>query len=105
VPVIKIYDDINEINFNDLPNKFVIKYNHGSGMNIIFNNKNDLNITRIVQKINKWKNMNYGFITTEFQYIYVKRRIFVEQFLTIEKIDYKIYCFNGKPEFILVKKN
>ena len=54
--------------------------------------------------MNEWKNLNYGLYTTEFQYIYINKKIFVEKYLTKKIVDYKIYCFNGKPEFILVKK-
>jgi len=104
VPLLKIYDNPYEINFEDLPNKFVIKYNHGSGMNIICENKNEINIEKITKILKKWKNINYGLRTTEFQYIYIKRRILIEEFLTSPLVDYKIYCFNGKPEFILAKK-
>lgn len=104
VPIIKIYKDTDEINLNELPDKFVMKCNHGSGMNIICNNKTKLNLTKIKKKLNDWKNINYGLFTTEFQYLYVKRQIYVETFLCLDLIDYKIYCFNGEPEFIMTKK-
>ena len=73
-------------------------------MNIICEDKTKLNISETVKKLNLWKKVNYGLLTTEFQYLYVKRRIFIEQFLNKNLIDYKIYCFNGKPKFILAKK-
>ena len=66
VPILKINDNISEINFNGLPNKFFMKYNHGSGMNIICQNKKDLNFSRVIKKLNEWKNLNYGLYTTEF---------------------------------------
>ena len=105
VPILNIYDSVDEIKFNDLPNNFVLKCNHGSGMNIICTDKKELNITHVKKQLNTWKNMNYGLRTTEFQYLYVKRRIFQEQFLSSNIIDYKIYCFHGEPKFILTKKN
>ena len=104
VPILKIYNNIENINFNDLPKKFVMKYNHGSGMNIICDDKTKLDIEEAKKKLSKWKKINYGLLTTEFQYMYVKKRILVEKFLKKKIIDYKIYCFNGKPEFILTKK-
>lgn len=104
VPILKVYDNEKDINFNELPDKFVIKLNHGSGMNIICDDKSKLNYHRVLEKLNIWKNINYGFLGAEFQYIYVKRQIFVEKFLSKDLCDYKIFCFNGEPKFIQVKK-
>ena len=103
VPIIKIYDNIEDINFKDLPNKFVMKYNHGSGMNIICQDKKKFDLHKAKKKLYKWKNINYGLFTTEFQYMYVKRKIYIEKFLQKSVIDYKVYCFNGNPKFILAK--
>ena len=104
VPLLKTYDDANEIKYEELPDKFVMKYNHGSGMNIICEDKNKLNIEYAYKKLNEWKNFNYGLWSTEFQYIYVKRRILVEKFLDKNLINYKVFCFNGEPKFILARK-
>ena len=104
VPILKIYNDVNEVNFNDLPNKFVLKLNHGSGFNIICENKTELNIPKTLEKLNYYKNKNYGLSSAEFQYIYVKRKIFAEKYLSKNIIDYKIFCFNGEPQFIQVRK-
>ena len=43
--IIKIYDNIEQININELPNKFVLKTNHGSGFNFIVNNKSEFNFS------------------------------------------------------------
>ena len=83
VPIIKIYDDINDINFNELPDKFVMKFNHGSKMNIICNDKWKLNISEVNIKLKRWKNINFGLLYKEFQYLYIKRRLFVKEFLGI----------------------
>ena len=104
VPILKIYDNINKINFEDLPNQFVLKLNHGSGMNIICKNKSKLNISETLKILEKWKNFNYGLNRTEFQYLYVKRKIFAEKYLSDNLINYKIFCINGHPKFIRVSK-
>ncbi len=65
VPIIKIYDNIEDINFKDLPNKFVMKYNHGSGMNIICEDKKKFDINLAKKKLYKWKNINYGLYTNK----------------------------------------
>ena len=104
VPILKIYNNIEDINFNDLPDKFVLKLNHGYSMNIICKDKLKLNVNDTLKKLNKWKNFNYGLFTKEFQYLYVKRKIFAEQFLSENIIDYKILCFNGEPKIIQTRK-
>ena len=104
VPILKTYDKAEDINFEELPEKFVLKLNHGSGMNIICTKKSKLNFNKTIKSLNNWKNNNYGLWKSEFQYIYVKRKIFVEQFLSNNPIDYKIFCFNGDPKFIRVRK-
>ena len=104
VPIIKIYNHSDEINFNELPEKFVLKCNHGSGMNIICNNKSILNITETLNTLNKWMNTNYGLQKFEYQYIKIKKKIFAEKYLCDNIKDYKIYCFNGQPKFIRVQQ-
>ncbi len=104
VPILKIYNSSNEIDLNELPDKFVLKCNHGSAMNILCNNKSKLNIKEAKKKLDKWMKINYALIGFEFQYLYVKKKIFAERYLIDDIQDYKIYCFNGKPKFIRVQK-
>lgn len=105
VPIIKVYNNTDEINLEDLPNKFVIKCNHGSVMNILCNNKSNFNLEDAKLKLNKWKNSNYGLTHSEFQYINIDRKIFSEVYLQDNIEDYKIYCFHGNPKFIRVQKH
>ena len=102
--LLKVNDSLDSINFTELLNKFVLKLNHGYGMNIICNNKSKLNINKTKENLIKWKNMNYGLINAEFQYLYVERKIFAEKFLSDNSIDYKNFCFNGETKFIRITK-
>ena len=104
VPIIKIYNHINKIKLKDLPNKFVLKLNHGSEMNIICNNKSDLNMSKVEKLLREWKHQNYGLRNAEFQYMFVQKKIYAEQYLGNNLIDYKIFCFNGIPKFIRIRK-
>ena len=90
VPIIKIYNDSEDINLNELPEKFVLKCNHGSGMNILCNNKSNFDINMAKIKLNRWKNINYGLIHSEFQYININSKIFAEIFLKENIEDYKV---------------
>ena len=103
VPIIKIYKDVDEIKLDELPEKFVLKCNHGSGMNIICNNKTNFNITKAKTKLKRWLKINYGLATKEYQYINVKKKVFSETFLENNLTDYKFYCFNGNPKLIKVQ--
>ena len=74
-------------------------------MNIIVNDKSNLDINAAKRKLDSWKNTNYGLQEGESQYINIERQIFAEQFLKDDIEDYKIYCFHGEPKFIRVQKH
>lgn len=103
VPILKIYNKTSEINLDDLPDKFILKCNHGSGMNIVCSDKKKFNLTKATEKLNKWMNINYGLKFFEYQYINIKKKIFAEKYLDDNIIDYKFNCYNGEPKFIRTK--
>ena len=102
IPILKIYNNVEEININELPEQFVLKCNHGSSMNIFCKDKKNFDINSAKKKLYNWMNSNYGFKGKEFQYYFVKRRIFASPYLG-KLIDYKTFCFNGKPKFIAAR--
>ena len=102
-PIIKIYNDIDEINLEELPDKFVLKCNHGSQMNIFCYDKFKFDLPKAKLELKKWMDINYGLLGFEYQYLNVKRRIFAEPLLDKEIINYKFSCFNGEPKLIRVK--
>lgn len=104
-PILKIYNDIDEINLDELPEKFVLKCNHGSGMNIFCEDKSKFNISKVKKKLKEWMNINYGLLRFEYQYLNVNRQVFAEKLLDKEIINYKFSCFNGEPKLIRVKGN
>ena len=98
------WDSFDQINFDLLPNQFVIKTNHGAGYNIIVKDKSKLNIKNARKKINKWMKTDYCFKSGfEFQYLNIKRKIIAEEYLENNKnelYDYKVFCFDGKVDTI-----
>ena len=104
VPIINIYNESKEINLDELPDKFVLKCNHGCAMNILCNNKKKFNLDEAKYNLNQWMNINYGLITNEFQYLNINRKIFAEVYLKDNIEDYKVYCFHGIPKFIRLQK-
>ena len=101
--ILKIYNNIEEINLKELPDKFVIKCNHGSGMNILCEDKYKFDLPNAKLKLKKWLDINYGIHTFEYQYLNVKKKIFAETFLDKDIINYKFSCFSGEPKLIRVK--
>ena len=79
VPILKKYNNVEEINLEELPDKFVLKCNHGSGFNIIYNNKSNFNFNESKKLLSEWMNINYGLLNFEYQYINIIRQIFAEK--------------------------
>ena len=59
-PIIKVYENVDEINLDELPEKFLLKGNHGSGMNLICKDKLNFDLNMAKNKLKKWKKINYG---------------------------------------------
>ncbi len=95
-----------EIPFEKLPNKFVIKVTHGSTFNIICKDKNKLNIEQTIKKLNKWLKAKFIPCYGEWFYGVEKPRIIIEKYIESEDDnqlkDYKVFCFNGKPQYIRI---
>ena len=106
IPTLGIYDKFEDINFDKLPEQFVIKCTHDSGGLVICKNKNELNLKKTKKKINKFLKRNYYYQCREWVYKNIKPRILIEKYMTdkttTELKDYKIYCFNGKAKIIVV---
>ena len=102
-PILKIYDNVDEINLEELPDKFVLKCNHGCGMNIFCEDKSNFDLPKAKLQLKNWMDINYGIVGFEYQYLNIKRKIIAEQFLEKEIINYKFSCFNGEPKLVRVK--
>ncbi len=104
--LIAVYEKVEDIRWNELPNKFAIKCTHGCGYNILTKNKNQLDREDVCCKLNIWLKQKFGKRCLELHYDKIKPRIIVEEYIEnsvgLLPIDYKIYCFNGKPHLVLV---
>ncbi len=100
IPTLGIYSSFNEIDFNKLPNQFVIKCTHDSGGVVICKDKTKLDINSAREKINKNLKNNFFYVGREWPYKDVKPRIIIEEYIDDHKNedlnDYKFMCFNGK---------
>lgn len=99
-----VYTSFADIDFDELPMKFVIKARHGCQMNLICTEKTKLNMDEACQTVNKWMFDGFNRSNIEPHYSKIPKGIIVEKYLeNADAIkDYKIHCLNGHPEFILV---
>lgn len=103
-----IYEKFEDIDFDLLPNQFVLKVSHGSGWNIVCKNKSDILWKGWSNVVASWLKQNLYVYGREWVYKDMKPRILCEKFLEIEKgelFDYKFFCLNGRVEFIQVTDN
>ena len=106
VPLLGVWDRFEDINFEKLPNKFVLKTTHGSGGVVICSDKNKFNMERAKSNLNKSLNENYFYVGREWPYKNVQPRIICEEFIETENSnlpdDYKFFCFNGRVDNIMI---
>ena len=106
IPLISVYNTVDEIDWCRLPNQFVLKCTHGSTCNIICSDKSKLNINDAKKRLEKWMNKNWFWYGREWPYKEVTPKIICESFLSEREnqslTDYKFYCFNGKPLYCQV---
>ena len=106
IPTLGLYKSFEEIDFEKLPNEFVIKCTHDSGSTIVCKDKNKFDISEAKKKINKSLKSNYYYLGREWPYKNVIPQILIEKYIFDDKIeelrDYKIFCFNGKVKFFKI---
>lgn len=105
IPTLGLYEKTEDIDFEALPNQFVLKCTHDSGGIVICKDKSKLNRKAVVRKLSHGLKVNYFIHNREWPYKNVKPRIIAEKYMTNagEEIDdYKIHCFNGIPRVILL---
>lgn len=100
IPLLGVWDNFDDIDFDLLPNQFVLKCNHGSGMNIIVRDKNSFDKENAREKINAWLNCDFGTLLYELHYNNIKKKIIAEKFMSENNLpdinNYKFWCYNGK---------
>lgn len=101
-------NDAKKVNFDILPNKFVIKANHGSGWNFIVKDKSSINQQNIIDKCNSWLKQKYSINSNGYETHYdnIQPLVLFEKYLygisEIPFLDYKFFCFRGIVKFIAV---
>lgn len=104
--IYEVYNSVDEVKWDKLPNKFALKCTHGCGANIICYDKSKLDVRESITKLNKWMKDDYSLEYAEIHYRDIKPRIICEKYLETDlgvfPVDYKIFCFNGIPKITMV---
>lgn len=111
IPLLGVWNTWEEVDFKCLPESFVLKCNHGSGMNILVKEKAKLDMEDARRKICEWMQFDFAFLYQDFQMQYygIDRKILAEKYMQTpgkaDLTDYKFHCFDGKPTFCQVIAN
>lgn len=106
IPTLGIWERFDDIDFDALPNRFVLKTTHGGGGGgvVICKDKSTFNLTAAKHILERSLKQDIYKKLREWPYKDVPRRIIAEQLLEVKSkedlIDYKVFCFNGKPKYI-----
>ena len=109
VPIFGVYNNVDEIDWNLLPQRFVLKCSHGSGCNIICTDKSNLDVKNAKTKLTAWMNHSWFWFGREWAYKNITPRIICERFIESSQgetpNDYKFLCFNGEPRLMQLHMN
>lgn len=104
IPALGVWDKFDDIDFNSLPNQFVLKCTHDSGGLMICRDKSSFDLTAAKKRINKCLKHNYYWHSREWAYKDVKPKIIAEEYMIDGEneclTDYKFFCFGGEPKFM-----
>jgi hypothetical protein len=104
--LINAWDCVDDIDWESLPDKYVIKCNHGSGYNLICDDKKSFDIDNAKKKLRQWIKEDYWKLYAEVNYKYIKKKIICEKYIDTHDgllpSDYKVYCFNGSAKLVLL---
>ena len=100
IPTIGVWDKFDDIDFDSLPEKFVLKCNHNSGGYVVCDDKAKLDKDGAKKFLEKNLKQNFYYHGRELPYKNIEPKIIAEKFLDAELIDYKFFCFNGEVKLL-----
>ena len=106
IPLLGVYDHFDEIDFDKLPDRFMLKTNHGASWNIPVLDKSKFDKADAREKVERWLKLNYCYLMggLDRQYERIRPRIIIEKYIANkggDLYDYKFFCFDGEPKIIL----
>ena len=106
IPTLGVWEKFEEINFDSLPEQFVLKTTHDSGSVVMVKSKREMDVRKVRAVIERSLKHSYFYEHREYPYKYVKPRILAEQYMVDESgkelKDYKFFCFDGEPKMFFI---
>lgn len=104
--LIAVYNRVDEIDWDSLPQRFAVKWNFGCGYNLICTDKSRLDIAAAEKQLGKWGREPFWAYYSELQYRSIRKKIIVEEYIGGEDgtlpEDYKFYCFHGQAYCVML---
>ena len=106
VPLLGKWEHAEDIDWEQLPDSFVLKCNHGCAYNILCPDKNKLNKEITIKQLNVWLKEDFGNYNVEHHYSRIQPHVIIcEEYLGASITDYKFFCMNGEPKYIYVSND
>lgn len=110
IPTLGVWNSVDEIDWDSLPNQFVLKCTHDSGGLVICRDKSKFDKEAAIKKLKTSFKVNFYYSTREWPYKNVKPRVIAEKYMednpsnpiVADLTDYKFFCFNGEPKAIFI---
>jgi hypothetical protein len=105
VPLLGVFERPEEIPWAELLPPYVVKATHGQGWNLFVHHAEEVDPKSFEQLLTQWLKTNFYYVSWEWSYRHVPRRIIVERFIGVDgKVpeDFKVHCFDGEPRAIAV---
>ena len=102
IPTLGVWESFSDIDFSKFPEQFVLKCTHDSGGVVICQDKSTFDIDFAKRKLERSLKRNFYYYGREWPYKKVKPKIIAERYLVGAIVEYKFFCFDGHPKFILV---
>ena len=113
IPTLGVWDKVEDITWNLLPDQFVLKCTHDSGGIVICRDKKNFNMNAAIKKLKMSFNVKFYYASREWPYKNIKPKVIAEKYMEEESLDckkkdltdFKFFCFNGEPKFCQVIRN
>jgi len=107
IPTIAVYDKVSQLDWDILPQEFVLKCTHDSGGLVICRDKNNIDRKKVENTLRKGLHTNFYYKSREWSYKGIKPRIICEKLMSDKQqqsglVDYKFFCFDGTPVFLYI---
>ncbi len=105
IPLLGVWNSFDEIEWDELPEAFILKCTHGSGMNEIVKSKHQVDVVKLKRKFDRWGATDFSLHTLERHYHSIVPRIIAEKLISDNQgclLDYKFWCFDGQVKLVQV---